>query len=170
MDNRLNLVVSFAEKGLAQLQGGLKNLVGLGKSGGQALRDMARETRGLERELAGVRRELAGASGNVSSLIERERELERQLQRTNDQLRRQRALNRVDAQAAAMRARGQALVTRGRDNVLGGATMLAPLLLATKKGAEFSSGMVDIQQKAELTNAATARLAGSIQRIAEDSA
>ena len=64
MDNRLNLVVNFAEKGLAQLNGGLKNLVGLGKSGSRALRDMAREGGSLKRQLADVRRELAGASGN----------------------------------------------------------------------------------------------------------
>jgi TP901 family phage tail tape measure protein len=162
MDNRLNLVVQFGQKGLDKLQGGLKNLVGLGKTGSKAFRDMARESRSLERELAGVRRELDGAAGNVSELVNRERELERAVASANEKLRRQRALTEIDDRATAMRTRGDALVSKGQANVAGGAMMLTPLLLAGKAAADFSSGMVDIQQKAELSDEATARLRNNI--------
>jgi len=169
LDNRLNLVVNFAEKGLDQLQGGLKNLVGLGKSGSRALRDMARDGRALERELAGVRRELKDASGNVTELANRERDLERAVEKANAALKRQAALNKIDDRAAAIRARGQELVGRGRANVTQGAAMLAPLLLAGKAGADFSSTMVDIQQKAELSDEAAARLRNNILAAARAS-
>ena len=168
--NRLNLVVNFADAGLSKLQGGLKNLVGLGKNGSRAFRDMAREGRALERELAGVRREIDGASGNITELVNRERELEHAVASANRELSRQNALAKIDARADAMRQRGEALRSRGRDNITGGAAILALPLAAAMKGAEFSSGMVDIQQKANLTNAATAALAGNIQRMATDAA
>ncbi|WP_374406545.1 phage tail tape measure protein [Pelagerythrobacter sp.] len=64
-----------------------------------------------------------------------------------------------------MIARGEDLKNRGRENIVQGATLAAPLILATKSAAEFSSGMVDIQQKAELSDAATDSLANNIVRM-----
>lgn len=154
MDNRLNLIVNFAEKGLSKLGGGLKNLVGLGKDGSRAMRDMGRETRKLEDDFAGVRKELAGASGNVTELVNRERDLERAVRDANEQMRVQRRLNAVDARADAMRSRGSELIGKGQSNIAGGAAMLAPVLLIAKAGADFSSTMVDIQQKANLSDKA----------------
>lgn len=166
--NKLSLLVNFI--GVDKMSDALKNIVGLGRRGSQALNALRGDARRLGRELRDVRRELAESSGNVTDLINRERELERQLQQTNRQMRQQRELGRIDANAAAMRARGEDLMARGRDNIVGGAAMLAPIILAGRAAADFSSGMVDIQQKAELTDAATARLSLNIQRIARDAA
>ena len=166
MDNRLNLVVQFGQKGLDKLQGGIKNLVGLGKSGSKAFRDMTRESRSLARELKTVERQLSegmrDGSRNITELANRQRELKRSVEAANAELKRQAAFNEVDNRASAMRGRGSELISKGQSNVAGGAMMLAPLLLAGKYAADFSSGMVDIQQKAELSDEATARLRNNI--------
>ena len=79
--NKLNLVVDFTGQG--QLGGFLKNIIGLGKKGSGALRDMKREASKLDRELTGVRKEMAAASGNVTHLVQRERELEAAMAKAN---------------------------------------------------------------------------------------
>lgn len=168
MDNRLNLVVQFGQKGLDQLQGGLKTLVGLGKTGSQAFRDMKRDARALERELAGVRRELGDAAGNVSELVNRERELERAIGRANEQLRRQAALNEVDSRADAMRSRGEALMSRGRENIVGGGAILAPLVLAAKAGMDYEKKLALLAQKSDLSAKETKVLGSELLRVAEN--
>lgn len=157
-NNRLNLLVNFDEAGLDKLSGGLRNLVGLGKKGSRAMRDMARHSRSLDRELASVRRELKGASGNVTELVDRERDLERQVARANRELSQHRSLSQIDSKADAMRQRGADLRSRGRDHIVQGASLLAPAVLAVREAAQFQSRMVDIQQKMELTDAAAASL------------
>jgi len=156
MSGTLNLVVNLL--GSDRLSGMFRGLIGTGKTASQVIKGMGRDAARLERELRGVRREIAGASGNVTSLVERERALERQISETNRQMERQRRLMAIDATADRMRARGEELRSRGRDNIVQGASLLAPFLLAGKAAGEFSSGMVDIQQKAELSDAATKRL------------
>jgi TP901 family phage tail tape measure protein len=113
-----------------------------------------------------VQREIAKGAGNITNLIERERALEQQLRETNRQMDRQKHLAAIDADKTAMQRRGEDLKGKGRDNVVGGATMAAPIILAVKAAADFSSGMVDIQQKADLSNAATDRMANSIVALA----
>ncbi len=156
MSGPLNLVVNLL--GSDKLSGLFRNLIGTGKTAGQVLKDMARHTSTLERELRDVRREIAGASGNITGLVSRERELERQIARTNDQMAQQRRLMQINANADRIRARGEDLQNRGRDNIVQGASLLAPLILGAKAAGDFSSGMVDIQQKANLTNAETRQL------------
>lgn len=160
MSNKLAIVVNFL--GGDKLSGAIKNIIGTGKTGSQVLKGMAREAAGLERELGKVRREIAGASGNVSDLVDRERALERQIEQTNDQLKRQKRLLDIDATVSRVSAKGQQFKDRGRDNIVQGASIAAPLILATKAAGDFSSGMVDIQQKAALTNAEADKLAQTI--------
>src|SRR3546814_7111961 len=116
------------------------------------MKDMARETAGLERELKKVRREIAGASGNITDLVTRERELQRQLERSNAELARQKRLLEIDGTADAIRARGEALRDAGTRNMTQGVALLAPIVLATKAAGDFSSGMVDIQRSEEHTS------------------
>src|SRR3546814_5728617 len=97
MSGTLNLVVNLL--GSDKLTGLFRNLIGTGKTARQVMRDMARETAGLERELKKVRREIAGASGNVTDLVTRERELQRQLERSNAELARQRRLLQIDGRS-----------------------------------------------------------------------
>jgi len=159
-DNKLNLVVQFSA--LDKLSGALKNIIGLGRSGDQALRGLKREARDLRGQMNDVAREIEGAAGNVTELAEREKALARQLARVNDQIERQKTLNEKNARYARITARGEELKSKGQDNAMGGAAMLAPFVLAGKAAMDFSSGMVDIQQKANLTNRETRAMATNI--------
>ncbi|QQN73157.1 phage tail tape measure protein [Croceicoccus sp. YJ47] len=171
MDNRLNLVVNFAQAGLDTLQGGLRNLVGLGRRGGDTIKDMARESRKLEKELKDVRQQLvdgmADGERQLSELAQQERKLTRDVETANDALRRQRNLMQIDNRAADIRAHGDRMMSRGRDNIVGGVSILAPIVLAARAGGEFSSTLVDIQQKAELTDRAMVGVRNNITAAAE---
>lgn len=163
MSNKLSLLVNFV--GVDRMSGALRNIVGLGRNGSQSLRALNGEARRLQREMRDVGRDMRTASGNVTQLIERERELERALAGVNRQIDRQKRLAAIDADRAAMQRRGEDLRTRGRDNVVGGIALAAPFIAATKGAMEFSSGMVDVQQKAGMTNRETDRMAVSILRL-----
>ncbi|MEW4466293.1 phage tail tape measure protein [Parasphingorhabdus sp. JC815] len=173
MSNKLLLAVNFV--GTDKLSGALKNIIGTGKKSAGALKGMKDEARKLERELAGVRREIASGSGNMTKLINQERELERATAGANEKLKAQYKNLSVIAKADQIRARGQELKASGRENIVAGASLAAPLLLAAKAAGDFSSGMVDLQQKAELTDAETAKLknniiasAAAIKQLPED--
>ena len=160
MSNKLLLAVNFV--GTDKLSGALKNIIGLGKKGTRALGDMKGEARKLERELAGVRREIKNGSGNMTQLINRERELESATAGANARLRQQKTNLANIAKADSIRARGQQLMASGREDVMRGASLLAPIFLAAKGAGDFSSGMVDVQQKANLSAAATLKLKNNI--------
>jgi TP901 family phage tail tape measure protein len=164
--NKLSLIVQFGSAGLDKLGGGLKNLIGLGRSGAAALKGMQQESGRLKRELAATSRELDGASGNVSELINRQRALQSQLYRTNERIAEQKRLLEITAQADAIRARGEELKSAGQENIVEGLALAAPFALAVREAGNFSSGMVDLQQKAELTNRQTAELEHTILRAA----
>ena len=160
MSNKLSLLVNFI--GVDKMSGAMRNIVGLGQRGSTSLRALNGEARKLQREMGSVQRELAKSSGNVTQLVNRERELETALAGVNRQLEKQKRSLAIAADRKAMIARGEELKGRGRDNVVGGLALSAPLILATKAAADFSSGMVDIQQKAELSDQAADGLASRI--------
>lgn len=164
--NRLSLIVQFGQAGLDQLNGGLRNMTGLSKRGASALRGLQQESGRLKRELAGAGREIRNASGNVTHLIDRERALSAQLEETNRKIDRQKRLLSIAARADAIAERGRELRSRGRTNIVEGAAMAAPFVLAAREAGNFSSGMVDLQQKAELTDRETAQLERTILRAA----
>lgn len=166
MSNKLALLVNFV--GVDKMSGALRNIVGLGRNGSQSLRALNGEARRLQREMRDVGRDMRTATGNVTQLIERERQLEQALAGVNRQIDRQKRLATIDADTAAMKRRGQDIQSQGRDNMVGGAAIATPLVLAVKAAADFSSGMVDIQQKAELTDRATDRLATRILTLARE--
>ncbi|WP_299307814.1 phage tail tape measure protein [uncultured Croceicoccus sp.] len=171
MDNRLNLVVNFAQAGLDKLEGGLRNLVGLGRSAGDTIKDMASESRRLEKELKDVRQQLvvgmADGERQLSELAQQERKLTRDVEAANAALKRQRNLMEIDKRANAIRAQGDRFMSRGRDNIVGGIGILAPIVLAARAGGEFSSTLVDIQQKAELTDRAMIGVRNNITAAAK---
>ncbi len=164
--NRLSLIVQFGQAGLDQLNGGLRNMTGLSKRGASALRGLQQESGRLKRELAGAGREIRNASGNVTHLIDRERALSAQLEETNRKIDRQKQLRAIAASADGIAGRGRELRSRGRANIVEGAAMAAPFVLAAREAGNFSSGMVDLQQKAELTDRETAQLERTILRAA----
>lgn len=164
--NRLSLIVQFGSAGLDKLNGGLRNIVGLSKSGASALRGLQQDSGRLKRELAATAREIRNATGNVTHLVDRERALATQLDRTNAKIAEQKRLLEIAARAESIAERGRDLRSRGRDNVIEGAAMAAPFILAAREAGNFSSGMVDLQQKAELTDRQTAQLERTILRAA----
>lgn len=166
MSNKLSLLVNFI--GVDRMSGAMRSIVGLGRSGSQSLRALGGEARRIQREMREVSRSMSRASGNVSDLVNRERELERALEGVNRQIERQRRIGTINADRDAMRNRGADLRARGAQNVGSGAALAAPLIFATKAAADFSSGMVDIQQKANLTDQATDQLGARLISLAAD--
>lgn len=88
MSDKLNLVVNFM--GIDKLSGSMKNIMMSSKASARELKSMKDEARSLERELGKVRKELsagiAGGSGNLTELVQKERELTRAVAATNGQL------------------------------------------------------------------------------------
>jgi hypothetical protein len=62
--NKLSLIVSFV--GNDKLSGPLKTLIGLGKSGDQALKGMFGQARSLKKEMADLDKQIGKATGNVT--------------------------------------------------------------------------------------------------------
>ncbi len=165
MSNKLSLLVNFV--GVDKMSGALRNIIGLGKQGSRSLGEMAKESRALNRELREVRKEMAGSAQASLQLAGRERELESAIAKTNAEIAERKRLYAIEAGHRAQIAKADALQQKGRDNIVQGASLAAPLILAAKAAGDFSSGMVDIQQKAALTNAETDRLARSIITMAD---
>lgn len=163
MDKKLALTIQFLA--LDKLSGSMKKIVGLGEKGTTALARMKRQARDLERQMGEVRGKLAINPFDLESLTA-ERKLRQAIAETNRELQKRAAFLKIDRQADTMRAHGEALQSRGQSNMIGGAGMLAPFILAGKQAMDFSSGMVDIQQKAGLTNAELFKMAANIQLAA----
>lgn len=144
MNNKLSLLVNFT--GAGNLAGYVKNIVGLGGKGSKSLRALSGESRKLSRDLQSVQREIAKGAGNVTDLVNRERDLERQLAATNQQLQRQQRLSAIDADRAAMQQRGQDLKDKGRDSIVGAAVSAIPLIAAAKQAMTFEAAMADVRK------------------------
>lgn len=171
MSNKLSLLVNFI--GADKLSGSIRNITGASKKGSIALKTMGDESRRLKRELADVGRQMQSATGNVTALINRERDLARQLEFSNRQIEQQKAklgqLAAIERKTADRKAMASNLISSGQSDLAQGASLLAPLILATKAAADFTTGMVDIQQKADLSDAATKRLQNTIVQAAQAS-
>jgi TP901 family phage tail tape measure protein len=171
VSNKLSLLVNFI--GADKLSGSIRNITGASKKGSIALKAMGDESRRLKRELADVGKQMQSATGNVTALINRERDLARQLEFSNRQIEQQKAklgqLAAIERKTADRKAMAANLISSGQSDLAQGASLFAPLILATKAAADFSTGMVDIQQKADLSDAATQRLQNTIVQAAQAS-
>lgn len=166
MSSRLNILVNFV--GSDKLSGAIRNIVGLGKKGAQSMKSMSasvtrleKDSRKLQTQLDAVNREMADG-GDIFKLIHNQSQLQSQLKQTNDQLKHQQRLLGIETNANRIRERGDQLKSSGRGNMTQGAARAAPLILAAKAAGDFSSGMVDIQQKAELSAGETEKLRDTI--------
>ncbi|WP_336981614.1 phage tail tape measure protein [Altererythrobacter fulvus] len=144
MNKNLRLLVSFASSD--RLSGPLKNIVGLGQSGSESLAAMKREARDLGREMRDVQGELKRSTGNVSALMNRERDLAARIARTNTEMERQTKLLAINARADAMRERGADLRSSGTENIVTGVAMAAPAVLAANQAMTFESAMADVRK------------------------
>lgn len=160
MERKLSLMIQFlaADK----LSGSMRRIIGLGDSGATKLAKMKREARDLDNQLKSVRNDMAGASGNITQLANRERDLEAAIAAANRQAERQKRLLAIDNKVTKVKAQGEAYKAAGRENMMTGAGIMAPFVLGASGAMQFSSGMVDLQQKAELTNAEMVKMQGQI--------
>lgn len=164
MSKKLSLLVNFV--GVDKMSGALRNIIGLGKQGSRSLGELRKESRGLNKELRDVQKEMAQSAQASMNLAGRERELRQAIEKTNAEIAERKRLYSIEAGYRAQIAKAEAMQQRGQENMVQGATLAAPLILAVKAAGDFSSGMVDIQQKAALTNAETDRLGQSIISMA----
>lgn len=160
MNNKLSLLVNFV--GVDKMSGALRNIVGLGKKGSTSLRALSGEAKKLQNEIKRYDRLIEQTTGNTTALWNSQKIKLQELEAVQARIARQQRLMAIDADRQAMANRAEALKGKGQENMLGGAAMAAPFILATTKAAEFSSGMVDIQQKANLNNIAADKLAQKI--------
>jgi len=140
----LRLLVSFASSD--RLSPALRNIVGLGQTGSEKLAAMKKNARDMGRELRNVQGDLSRATGNVTDLVNRERELANAIERANDQMERQGRLNRITAQAGAIRQRGEDLRASGTGAIMTGAAMAVPGVVAAKQAMTFESSMADVRK------------------------
>ncbi len=146
-NQNLLLKVMFAAKD--GLSGTLRNIVGLGQTGSEKLAAMRKEARDVGNALRDQRADIARAVAEgrqLGDMVQRERELREQLERTNREIERQTALNRRRADAAAMRQRGEELRSSGTGMVMTGAAMAAPGVIAAKQAMTLESAMADVRK------------------------
>lgn len=155
MSKNLRLLVSFATSD--KLSGPLKNIVGLGQSGSEKLAAMKREARDLGRELRDVQDETKRSTGNVTQLMNRERDLADRIARTNDQMEKQTKLLKINASAEAMKAKGAEYRSAGTSDMIQGAAIGAPLILAARSAMAYEKTLALVAQKTDMNEAATKR-------------
>jgi len=163
VSNKLSLMVNFV--GVDKMSGALKNIVGLGKKGSQSLRSLTGEARRLQGEIRDYDRLMARTSGNVNALWDGQKRKMQELEQVQSRIARQQRLMAIEADKQAMLNRASDLKNKGQQNIVGGAAMAAPLIYATKAAGDFSSGMVDIQQKWALSDKASDQLANKIVQL-----
>ncbi|OYX16636.1 MAG: phage tail tape measure protein, partial [Sphingomonadales bacterium 32-67-7] len=95
-----------------------------------------------------------------------ERELVKAVAQTNRELEKRQRFLQIDSKVARMHAQGDSLQAAGQSNMMQGAGMMAPIILSAREAMQFSSGMVDLQQKANLTNGEMVRMRGNILSVA----
>lgn len=146
----------------------------------QPTRAMSREFDKASREAAKLKQEhtdqasklqtlrgrLSDAGISTRNLSEHERQLRNDMARTTREIDQQKdrleRLGRIQQQTNRMRQQADSAIAAGQQNVVQGTAIIAPFVLATRNAMEFSSGMVDLQQKAELTNAELLKMRGMI--------
>lgn len=163
--NALNLIVKFT--GVDKLSSGIRNMISSSSAAQRALKGLRDEEKRLRTELREVNDAMRRSGGNLTSLINRQSELENSLAGVNRQMERQRSILARQADLARLSAKGDNLMNSGTGNIVAGSAMLSPFVLASKAAMDFSSGMVDIQQKAGLTNRETQAMAANILRMAK---
>jgi len=163
-NQNLRLLVSFASSD--RLSGTLKKIVGLGQSGSEKLAGMKKEARDLGKELRDVQGELKRSTGNVTGLMNRERDLASRIARTNDEMERQAKLNKINADVATVKRYGADMRSSGTQNIIQGGAIMAPLILAGKRSMEYEKQLALIGQKTDMNEAATKRFGDRILQVA----
>jgi hypothetical protein len=161
--NSLRLLVNFASTD--KLSGSLRSIIGLGQKGSERLAAMKKEARALDRELGDVRAEIGRSSGNATQLLDRERELMGRIARTNTEMEKRVSLLKTQDQTNAIRRKGSDMRAAGVENVIQGAGIAAPLLIAARSAMGYEKQLNLIAQKTDMSEAATRRFGDRILEV-----
>jgi len=156
-DRKLALTLAF--NGTGNLGAMMRRLTGEGGQARQALKALNDTAKAQKTEMAALQKQLQGASGNITALLDKEKALSAQMARTTGQIERRKAAIARQGRADAM---GNAATSAGTQNVAVGGGMAAGLFATGKMAAEFQDGMTDIQQKADMSAKATAKMRSDI--------
>jgi TP901 family phage tail tape measure protein len=162
-----------AERRAAELARQMRGVDQPTKAMSREFNKAAREAAKLKQEhteqaakLQALRGRLSDAGISTRNLSEHERQLRQDMTRTTREIEEQRAqierLNQIRRQSENLQNLGSQMTSAGQENVIEGSSILAPFILATKGAMDFSSGMVDLQQKAGLTNAELVKMRDQI--------
>jgi TP901 family phage tail tape measure protein len=134
----------------------------------QAADSLKREESALEQ----VTGEMTRAGMATDNLAKQQADLKARIDSTKASLE---TLTASQKRFGKLQSREIAARERGRENVMGGGMQLAataaaamPMLRMARSAGNFQSGMVDIQQNANLSNRETAALAANIRQAAAD--
>ncbi|CAL4868224.1 hypothetical protein MMA231_02499 [Asticcacaulis sp. MM231] len=159
------LALSVVLQGVGNLSTFLKTVTGASGQSSTALRKLTDTARLQRNELKDLRSEMGAAGVATRDMFEREKQLSDQIAATT---------RKIDAQKASMgritkaRATGDQARSKGSGNLMAAGAIAAPLFLDLKAASDFGEGMIDIQQKANLSADAAGRLQKNILAAAHD--
>jgi len=132
---KLKLVVSFDQ--IDKLTPTLKSIVGLGDNGSKKIGLLKRQAGKLNRELRETKKSLNVGSGNLTALLDKEKSLTNQIEKNNQALSRRNEINKINADRDRVIQKGESYKRSGRDNIVQGASIIAPFVLAGKSALVY---------------------------------
>ena len=164
MDKRLALTIQFAAAD--KLSGALRSISGLADKGGRAIGKLTRQSKKLESQLADVQGKL-GSGSFAPGLVMAERELKKAIANTNRELERRKAFMSIDNKVSAMHGQADRYMAAGRDNMIAGAGMIAPFVIAGRAAMDYDKKLALIGQKTDMTRVQTKVLGAELLRAAQ---
>lgn len=164
-DKKLAILVDF--RGQDALSGVLRNITGVGGAAEAKMKNLTATLRDQKAELKRLQsgiKDVSKIGGPVDHLYRQEQKLKDQIEKTNKAIK--------DQGGALQNIRnakdwGDKMQSSGMGNIQAGLSLAAPFALAAKSAADFESGMIDIQQKTNMSSAATAQMAQNIRLAAK---
>lgn len=148
-DLRLRVLVSARD----QLSGPLKNIVGLGKSAAQKQTELEKEARDANKALQQQQEKIRRAmkeGWKIGDLVEKERELQKQVEETNRKLEHRRKINQINARTSTMKSAGADMRSSGTSDIMQGMAMAAPMVVAARSAMIYEKKLKLVAQKTDM--------------------
>ncbi|KAF0115502.1 MAG: putative phage-related membrane protein [Hyphomonadaceae bacterium] len=147
-DRELKLKVHF--EAFDKLTGPLRGMFdGAGKASGK-LKELTQIAKLQRREMRELQDSMSGASGSITTLLDHEKRLQTQLDRTNDQIARQVHLRERQSR---MKAVGAQAMQIGAGATAAGVVAAMPIVSATRDAMAFESAMADVRKVTDFSAA-----------------
>lgn len=144
MNNKLSLMVNFV--GVDKMSGALKSIVGLGNKGSKSIKALTSDAKKLSAQIEKMGKESDKAGYNTTGFAERQNALRTKLADVNRELDKRQRLLAIAADRSAMLRKAEDWKSRGQSNLVGGAAMAVPLVVAAKQAMTFESAMADVRK------------------------